>query len=641
MANEQIFILLANPQTSRMLEETILVPHEYQVTQIRQPETLDLLLDSQLPDLIILEDRIAEGRGLEIAAGLNERYPLLPIILVSDPYSEETLRKALRTGIWGYLFPPFDVSDALEVVEGAMLRQRRLSSFIRDNGSGSSSVAPQRIKNLETLQQIGLQVTSILDLDSVLTAIVDAAVDITGAEEGSLLLVDETSGELYMRAARNFHEDFVRKFRLPIEDTLPGAVLRTGQPLLINTATPKKIKTSYLVHTLMYVPMSIGDRVVGVLGVDNRRSGQPFSRDHLDMMHALADYAAIAIENARLFADSEIERKKYGSLLSSVQDGIIILDQDGRILLVNPAARTALELEAERVEYRPYKDVIDHPDLIELLAGSEISHPYQGELALEDGRVLSAQVTPVPDLGTAVIMQDITYLKELDRIKTDFVNTISHDLRSPLTAIQGYVELVRRVGPLNEQQQDFTHRIQTSVQSITTLINDLLELGRIEAGFDARKEAIPLSAVIRYVVESMQSQAAEKEQTLVADIPEVLPHILGNPIHLRQMFTNLIDNALQYSSPKGKVTLRARARDAQVIIQITDRGIGIPLADQPYIFDKFYRGSNLPRESQGTGLGLAIVKIIVENHRGRIWVESATGKGSTFTIILPTIDQEL
>jgi two-component system phosphate regulon sensor histidine kinase PhoR len=418
-------------------------------------------------------------------------------------------------------------------------------------------------------------------------------------------------------------------------------VLRTGQPLLINTAAPKKIKTSYLVHTLMYVPMSIGERVVGVLGVDNRRSGHPFSSYHLDLMHALADYAAIAVENARLFSDSVVEREKYETLLSSVQDSIIILDQDNRVVLVNPAARAVLELEGERVEYRPYKDVIHHPDLIELLAGRESSHPYQGEVAFEDGRVLSAQVTPIPEMGIAVVMQDITYLKELDRIKTDFVNTISHDLRSPLTAIQGYIELVRRVGPLNEQQLEFTHRIQTSVQNITTLINDLLELGRIETGFDARKEAIPLSAVIRYAVESMQNQAAEKEQTLELELPESLPHVLGNPLHLRQMFTNLIENALQYSPSNGQITLRAQARDAQVIVQITDTGIGVPLADQPYIFDKFYRGSNLPPESQGSGLGLAIVKIIVENHRGRIWVESVPGKGSTFTIILPTIDQEL
>ncbi len=641
MPNEQIFIILSNSQTSRLLEETILVPHGYRVTQIREAETLELLLDSQPPDLIILEDKIADGSGLELAAGLQERHPLLPLILVSDPYSEALLLQALRSGIWDYLFPPFDAGDVLGAVEGTLQRQKRISSLVQETGDQTPGMVPQRVKNLEALQQIGRQVTSILDLDNVLAAVVDAAVDITGAEEGSLLLVDENSGELYMRAARNFHEDFVRKFRLPIEDTLPGEVLRTGQPLLINTATPKKIKTSYLVHTLMYVPMTIGDRVVGVLGVDNRRSGQPFSSYHLEMMHALADYAAIAVENARLFADSEVEREKYETLLSSVQDSIIILDQDNRVLLVNPAARAVLELEGERVEYRPYKDVIHHPDLIELLADRETSHPYRGEVALEDGRVLSAQVTPIPEMGIAVVMQDITYLKELDRIKTDFVNTISHDLRSPLTAIQGYIELVRRVGPLNEQQLEFTRRIQSSVQNITTLINDLLELGRIEAGFDARKEVIPLSAVIRYAVESMQGQAAEKEQTLELELPEALPHVLGNPLYLRQMFTNLIENALQYSTSKGQVKLRAQARDAQVIVQITDTGIGVPLADQPYIFDKFYRGSNLPPDSQGTGLGLAIVKIIVENHRGRIWIESVPGKGSTFTIILPTIDQEL
>ncbi len=641
MPDEKIYIILSNLQISRLLEETILVPNGYLVTQVRQPETLELLLESQPPDLVILEDKVADGSGLELAAGVQERHPLLPLILVSDPYSEALLLQALRSGIWDYLYPPFEAGDVLQAVQGALQRRKRISSQVQETGDEGTAGVPQRIKNLEALQQIGRQVTSILDLDNVLTAVVDAAVDITGAEEGSLLLVDEDSGELYMRAARNFHEDFVRKFRLPIEDTLPGEVLRTGQPLLINTAAPKKIKTSYLVHTLMYVPMSIGDRVVGVLGVDNRRSGHPFSSYHLDMMHALADYAAIAVENARLFADTEVEREKYETLLSSVQDSIIILDQDNRILLMNPAARAAFELEEARVEYRPYLDVIVHPDLIELLSERELNHPHRGEVAMEDGRVYSAQVTPIPEMGIAVVMQDITYLKELDRIKSDFVNTISHDLRSPLTAIQGYIELVRRVGPLTEQQQEFTRRIQTSVQNITTLINDLLELGRIEAGFDARKETIPLSAVIRYSVDSMQSQAAEKIQTLELELPEVLPHILGNSLHLRQMFTNLIDNALQYSPTRGKVTLRAQARDSQVIIQVIDAGIGVPPADQPYIFDKFYRGSNLPPESQGTGLGLAIVKIIVENHRGRIWIESVPGEGSTFTIILPTIDQEL
>jgi two-component system NtrC family sensor kinase len=260
---------------------------------------------------------------------------------------------------------------------------------------------------------------------------------------------------------------------------------------------------------------------------------------------------------------------------------------------------------------------------------------------LEDGRVLSAQVTPIPEVGRAVIMQDITYLKELDRIKSDFVSTVSHDLRSPLTAILGYIELLGRAGSLNAQQKEFILRIQASVQNITALINDLLELGRIEAGFDARKEIVPLSALIRYTVDSLQRQANSKELALKAKLPQSQPHVLGNPVRLRQLLSNLISNAIHYTPHGGSIQVEAHVEDDQVILQIRDDGIGIPSVDQPYIFDKFYRGSNVPVDSNGAGLGLAIVKSIVDNHRGRIWVESVAGKGSTFTVVLPIVEQEL
>lgn len=649
MVNKQIFLILSSPHIGSLLEHNILAPHGYQVTQIRQRETLEVLLNAQMPDLIILEDRLPDGEGLELAAALLDEYPLLPLILISDPYSESLLMQALRSGMRDYFFPPFEPDQIFQSIDRILHRQARMALERRTAPGDATDILKQRLKSLEALQQIGRQVTSILDLDSVLSAVVDAAVDLTGAEEGSLLLVDEASGELYMRAARNFREDFVRTFRLPIQDTLPGEVLRTGQPLLINTAAPKKIKTSYLVHTLMYVPLSFGERVIGVLGVDDRRSGHTFLSHHLDLMHALADYAAVAVENARLYSESEVERKKYEILLNGVQDGVIILDQDLRVRLVNPAAMAAFDLKGEQVLHKHFREAIRHPDLIELLTREEthppsvdqLHSPYQGEIALEDGQVLNAQVTPIPEVGVAVIMQDISYLKELDSIKSDFVGTISHDLRSPLTAILGYLELLKKVGPLNEQQKEFTQRIQNSVQNITSLIDDLLELGRIEAGFDTRKESVPISLLLRYTVESAQSMAAQKEQMLQADIPDSLPNVLGSPLQLRQMFSNLLENALEYSPPHGKVHIQASAEDDQIIVQVMDTGIGIPLADQPYIFDKFYRGSNVPTDLPGTGLGLAIVKIIADNHRGRIWVESSSGHGSTFTVILPAMDREL
>jgi two-component system NtrC family sensor kinase len=271
------------------------------------------------------------------------------------------------------------------------------------------------------------------------------------------------------------------------------------------------------------------------------------------------------------------------------------------------------------------------------LTNGEASGPYRSEVTLEDGRVFNAQVTPIPEVGLAVIFQDITHLKELDRIKSDFVNTVSHDLRSPLTAILGYVELIERVAPVSDQQVEFIRRIELSVQNITALINDLLDLGRIEAGFDVRKEIVPLRALVYHTVDSLRSRIEDKALLLEVDVLEDLPPILGNPMRMRQMLMNLIGNALKYTQAKGEICVSARAQGGQIILQISDNGRGIPLPDQPYIFDKFYRASNVSGES-GTGLGLAIVKSIVENHQGRIWVDSTPGQGSKFTVVLPAVE---
>jgi len=260
---------------------------------------------------------------------------------------------------------------------------------------------------------------------------------------------------------------------------------------------------------------------------------------------------------------------------------------------------------------------------------------------LDDGRVFSAQVTPIPEVGQAVTMQDITYLKDLDRIKSDFVSTVSHDLRSPLTAILGYVELIERIGPVTEQQREFIHRVQMNVHNITSLINDLLDLGRIEAGFDARKEVLPLGGIVKYVVEELNEKIARKEQQLTVDIPDDLPTVLGNPGRMRQAVHNLLGNANRFTQKRGKIAVRARSEGSQVILEVGDNGPGIPPADQPHVFDKFYRGSNVPNDVPGTGLGLAIVKSIVENHQGRIWVASSLGKGTVFTLVLPIADQSL
>jgi two-component system NtrC family sensor kinase len=179
-------------------------------------------------------------------------------------------------------------------------------------------------------------------------------------------------------------------------------------------------------------------------------------------------------------------------------------------------------------------------------------------------------------------------------------------------------------------------RVQISVEQITELVSDLLDLGRIEAGLDVAKEMTPIGVLARYAVEGMRAYADSRGILLEVDIPEETPLVLGAPIRLRQMVGNLLDNALKYTPKGGKVRIEAEAEGEQVILRVRDNGLGIPPADQPYLFDKFFRASNVPQDSTGTGLGLSIVKSIVDNHNGRIWVDSTLGQGSIFTLVLPT-----
>ena len=621
MTQGKILLVLNNPELGQLLERSALKPAGYDVlTVATKASTLEALKESK-PDLIIIGDPLEDSYAIDLGSELIQSDPLTPVLLLANQHSDELLREALRAGFYDYLIPPLRPAEVLQSIQTAQKRRQTFEEWAQRESGQSAKSIQQQLNNLETLQAIGRQITSTLDLDQVLAAVVNAAVELTGAEEGSLLLYDESSADLYMRAERNIQAEFARTFRLPIHDSLAGQVMRTGEPVHINKSEPFKILTSYLVYALIFVPLVVHERVIGILGIANRKRGHNLSKEHITLLSALAGYAAVAIENARSYEQVEKERCKLETILTNTEEGIIVTDVEARLMLVNRAARQLFDLQNAKFTGKPIEEIIEHPDIIEMFGVDRRYQPFHTEISLGDGRVLNAQLTPIPDVGFVLVMQDITYLKELDQIKSDFVNTVSHDLRTPLTAILGYVELLDRVGPVNNQQAEFIRRIQISVNNITALINDLLDLGRIEAGFDSRKEVVPMYVMLRYAVDGVRTRALDKGQSLVLEADESLLPTIGNPIRLRQMLSNLIGNAIKYTQSEGEIRVRGHAEGGQMIIQVIDNGPGIPPSDQPYIFDKFYRGSNVVGDISGTGLGLAIVKSIVENHQGRIWVE--------------------
>jgi two-component system NtrC family sensor kinase len=641
MPNNDILLITANPAISRLLVDSILRPASYKVSLAKDLQSADTTFSSYPPDLVILDTSIENGAGLDFAKKIIEILPIIPVILLAKTSRVLSMETALRIGAADSICQPLESESVIEVIERSLKRRGQLERWIHRNSQEDSSNLRRRLDVLERLQQVGHSLTSSLDLEQVLTNVVDAAVGMTNAEEGSLLIVDDETGELYMRAARNFQDEFVRTFRLPIQDTLAGDVIRTGRPFILDDDTPQKIKTAYLVRALMYVPLRIHKRVIGVLGVDNRTKPQLFNEQHLTLMAALADYAAIAIENAQLYEKTELEREKLETILGGIGDGVIVVSDDFRIIRANRPVLEAFNVGNLEILNQSADQVFQHEELLQMLYNGQRDYPYRCEINLDDGRVMNAQLTKISDVGFAVTMQDITHLKELDRIKSDFVSTVSHDLRSPLTAILGYVDLVTRVGPVNEKQDEFIKRVQISVRNITTLINDLLELGRIESGFDARKEFVPLPEVIQYSLDTLGSGIIEKNLEIQLNVSEAIEKVFGDPTRLRQLIDNLLSNAIRYTPKGGEIRISLLSENDQVIFQIQDTGPGIPPADQPYIFDKFYRASNVGTDIPGSGLGLAIVKTIVENHQGRVWVDSGLGEGSTFTVVLPTADGEL
>jgi signal transduction histidine kinase len=327
-------------------------------------------------------------------------------------------------------------------------------------------------------------------------------------------------------------------------------------------------------------------------------------------------------------------------ILRSMQDAVIAVDGDGRIFFCNPAAAHLLPgAGSDSPIGKTISQVATNRTLIDLFE-TKGRLPDEVDLQLDDGSTFTVSANMIPRVGRVAALHNTTALHEINRKKSEFTLTVAHDLRSPLTAILSYIELIERAGNLNEQQATFTRELREGVSRITNLINDLLELSRIEAGMDVHNEPVQLQQVAENVIDALRGRAELKHQRLHRAFARRHLRVMANPVRLRQVFANLIDNAIKYTPDSGEIKVTLTAEGGQVMCSISDTGIGVPVEAQAHIFDKFYRAENIAGSYDGTGLGLSIVKSIVESYDGRIWVDSAPGKGSTFTVVLPAYPPE-
>ncbi len=624
---------------------------DYTIKHLTEPENLKGL---DLNNVVLFLLVLPETTAYETLQAINSQIPLGVPVLVITPIqpSLNLVNEMLHMQILGVIKPPLNdprsqaiLIDALERAPN-IARRRRLEKDLMHTNDRLN----RRLQEINTIYSVGKYVASTLSLEKVLERVVEASINLTQAEEGFILLKE--GDRLFLRESKNMQENIERRLHVEATDNVAWQVIKSGRPTMLHRET--KITTGYLVRALLYVPLQTpGQGTTGVLGVVNRQKERSFTEHQLFTLSSLADFAAIALENARLFGVVEAEQLRLRSILEHASEAILMTNIENHILLWSQTAAEAFEIPSS-AQGRPIEDIVHHSAVQELFdqAADTVNKPARSavaeregpvlhtEVKLSGGRTFNAQLTTIPDIGRVMIMQNITHLKELDRLKSEFVSTVSHDLRTPLTTIQGYVELLDRVGPLNEMQNSFIKKALRSLSHITDLIGDLLDIGRIEAGYDLEMEPCRIDKIIAEVGEANLQMATQQDIRLRWKLSDDPLWVQGNTRRLRQVIENLVSNALKYNRPGGLVEMRARRDNDHIIVHVRDTGIGIPLEEQPRVFERFYRvQSDETEDIHGTGLGLAIVKSVVEKHKGRIWVESVVGHGSEFSFVIPSLPE--
>jgi len=373
-------------------------------------------------------------------------------------------------------------------------------------------------------------------------------------------------------------------------------------------------------------------------------------RDELaDLAQSLNETAARMDQTIRSLSG---ERNRSSAILRSMVEGVAVIDAQERLVFFNRAFSESLNLEATSIEGRPIIEVVRNTDLLSLmrraLRGEEGLRTDMA-VGIVQQRTFSVTATPVQAMdasslgaggklsGAVIVLHDVTELRRLERVRQDFVANVSHEFKTPLTAIQGFAETLL-AGALEDPQHNrrFLEIIRDHAARLAALTNDLLKLARIEAGkLEVEFGPVNLLEVVERCAETTLLKASRKQIALEAEIPPGLPAVRGDASLLREVLQNLLDNAVQYTPAGGRIRVSATASAREAVLTVEDTGIGIPLADQERIFERFYRvDAGRSREAGGTGLGLSIARHIVEAHGGRLWVESEVGHGSKFSFSL-------
>ncbi len=483
------------------------------------------------------------------------------------------------------------------------------------------------------------------------------------SEKAVLMLYDQETGELVAQfPALGLSKDEVEIFRVRATQGVSGQVFREGRPIITDDAMtdPRTVKENVALLNMrngLAVPLiierkdaegSVVDKTtIGVFHVFNKRAGQRFTEEDVTLLTALARSAASVISSARLFIAVADEKRELEATLQGMLAGVLVVGRDGRVRLMNSAAKHIFGVPTEDGTGKPLLQVVRNERVHELVQACLTGSPEaSAELSIfsPDERIYQVQTALLrgdnSDIsGVVTTFNDITEIRSVERMKSEFVSTVSHELRTPLTSIKGFIRtlLDDTEGYYDrDMQREFYQIIDTECDRLVRLISDLLNLSRIESGrtLELVLSEVDLGRTVRRVVESQRSYVTDHEFEII--IPDDMAPIQADQDKVEQMLTNLLSNAIKYSPGGGKITIHARDMGEHVAVAVSDEGIGIPPDHIGKLFNRFHRvDSRDTRKQYGTGIGLYLVKHLVEAHHGEVTVESEVGKGSTFTFVLP------
>ncbi|MGE5248995.1 MAG: GAF domain-containing protein [Bacteroidota bacterium] len=576
-------------------------------------------------------------------------------------------------------------SQAIVAIQNGRLfaETQRLAQEMEQRVIDRTAQLQREQQNTETLLHILTEVSSSLDLDRALNRTLALLNDATGAEQGTIMLLQADDNLLHYRAGYGYLSEALdpsntHGFTLKVGEGMAGWVVQNREAVLAEDLQQhpywvRSLGSGQEHRSSVIAPLLVGDDVIGVLMIFHR-APQFFGRDILNMVKAIAAQVAVAINNARLYELIRDQAERLGvmlrkeqedasrsqAILEAVADGVLVTGVDNTITFANASIERIVDVHVDRIMNRPLESIgalfgrsaMTWMDTIRHWSESPPAHEagetYAEQLELGSGRVALIHLAPVifqnDFLGTVSIFRDITHEVEVDRLKSEFVATVSHELRTPMTSIKGYIDilLMGAAGAFNEKQQHFIEIVQSNAERLNVLVNDLLDISRIEAGqITIDTQPVDLRAMAQRVVDELRQRSQEECKPMDVSLaaPERLPPVLADAERVHQILANLLDNAYHYTPENGSIRVQLSALDGkEVRVDIADTGVGIALQDQPRVFERFYRGEHpLVIATPGTGLGLTIVRELVEMHHGRIWMNSkgVPGEGTTFSFTLP------